>query len=618
MTILPLSFRALALSSLFITAPLSLLPQAFANTAVPLPQISPEQISQDIERRQNPATGAVEFYAPSFDPFESIENIAGTVALRSNTRITATDGHILRGGALLDINFFYTTESSDPYDIAEFDQAVFLSGDDAQSVFYDNRIIECSEKVSEVVYDKQYYNGASFGVLGGIYRPFPRYRGHRHFGNRGFGYDWRYPRGFSGRGGFNRRSGFSRHNRFIGGRGFSHNRDDQFRDRGETGRRDRDGRFGDNLRREDRGRQNFNNQTRREREIDRHNDRGGDEVRERYGYDEYGRRTGGGRGRRGDDARRDNRRDGRHGHGASYDENPDKSDYSPRRGLRTIKGGPRRSRTNDRRSRSSERPIKSQRGIAAAQGSETIKRSAPVKARGNNQTQPRPIKRVTSQPKRSQPKQSRSKRSQPKFSQPQRSQPKPSINRAVNKSFRRSHRSKGAKKLNFFPQGLNYGGGGYVAKTVTTSRRCAREENLSIYIPRDRLDAARYDGLTVLVLDRDGKDIPVYIPPNYIEGFRSTVFGAASLSQAPLPPSGYSFGPATPQPSYKHSGHEQRESGSVTYGSANYENGAVLAQEQALSQGGIEDISSRPVIYGDPSPSGGFSAEPLESDRLNE
>jgi hypothetical protein len=135
MTFLSLPFRALSFTSLFIAAPLILAPSALANTAVPLPDISPDQISRDIERRQNQQTGAVEYYAPSFDPFEAIDNIAGTVALRSNTRVTATDGHILRGGALLDINFFYTTDSDDPYDVAGFENAVFLSGEDIRSTF---------------------------------------------------------------------------------------------------------------------------------------------------------------------------------------------------------------------------------------------------------------------------------------------------------------------------------------------------------------------------------------------------------------------------------------------------------------------------------------------------
>jgi len=55
--------------------------------------------------------------------------------------------------------------------------------------------------------------------------------------------------------------------------------------------------------------------------------------------------------------------------------------------------------------------------------------------------------------------------------------------------------------------------------------QCAREEMLTVHIPQERLDAARFDGLTVLVLDRTGQEIPVFVPPNYIEGFRQAVDG---------------------------------------------------------------------------------------------
>ena len=55
--------------------------------------------------------------------------------------------------------------------------------------------------------------------------------------------------------------------------------------------------------------------------------------------------------------------------------------------------------------------------------------------------------------------------------------------------------------------------------------QCAREEMLTVHIPQERLDAARFDGLTVLVLDRNGQELPVFVPPNYIEGFRQAVSG---------------------------------------------------------------------------------------------
>lgn len=561
---------------------------AQANIAVPLPDISAHQISQDIERRQNPATGAVEYYAPSFDPFEAIENIAGTVSLRSNTRVTANDGHILRGGALLDVNFFYTTQSNDPYDVAGFETAVFLSGESARSVFYDNRIIECSEKVREVVYDKQYYNGASFGILAGVYRPFPRYRGHRHFGNRGFGYDWRYPLGFSGRSGFNRRSRFGRNGR-SGLRGDRRGRDDRARDRRERDdgrRRDRHNRYHDDVRHDDQ-RDNFNRDERRRNRDDRY-DRDDNDYRGRRGD---GRRDDGRRGRGGNDVT------------PSFSENPDKSDYSPRRGLNTIKGGGRRGseQRSNRRNERSGAPIKSRPVKVQPRSGQTIKRSEPVRAQ---RTQPK-----TSRPVRTQPKQSRPVRSQPKRSQkserrsspPKRSRAPRSINKATGRSFRRNRpQIKSGHKLNFFPQG------GYRSTSVSVSQRCAREENLSVYIPRDRLDAARYDGLTILALDRDGKDIPIYIPPNYIEGFRNTVFGASSVS----PTSQYTPGEPVQADS-------PRPSGS-SYGSGfgddeeiiNYANGAVLSGGAPSPLPDDQNSSREPLIYGDPNGVGTYRQWP--------
>lgn len=54
---------------------------------------------------------------------------------------------------------------------------------------------------------------------------------------------------------------------------------------------------------------------------------------------------------------------------------------------------------------------------------------------------------------------------------------------------------------------------------------CAREETLRVFLPAERLDAARFDGLNLIVLDREGYETPVFIPPNYIEGFRLAATG---------------------------------------------------------------------------------------------
>ena len=52
---------------------------AMVSFAANLPDISPEQIAQDIERIYNPQTRQTEFIARDFDPFETDESVAGSV-----------------------------------------------------------------------------------------------------------------------------------------------------------------------------------------------------------------------------------------------------------------------------------------------------------------------------------------------------------------------------------------------------------------------------------------------------------------------------------------------------------------------------------------------------------
>jgi hypothetical protein len=93
--------------------------------------------------------------------------------------------------------------------------------------------------------------------------------------------------------------------------------------------------------------------------------------------------------------------------------------------------------------------------------------------------------------------------------------------------------------MNFFPGGSSYGRD--VVRNVSVD--CAREETLSIFIPAQRLDAARFDGLTVLALDNRGQEYPVFIPPNYIEGFKQAIGGNYIRHNGTAVPSVY-----TPQP----------------------------------------------------------------------
>ena len=67
---------------------------------------------------------------------------------------------------------------------------------------------------------------------------------------------------------------------------------------------------------------------------------------------------------------------------------------------------------------------------------------------------------------------------------------------------------------------------------VSTNRDCAVEESLTLFIPNERLDAARFDGLTIWIRDIAStgqgdtlvyEERSLFIPPNYIEGFRRAV-----------------------------------------------------------------------------------------------
>ena len=89
----------------------------------------------------------------------------------------------------------------------------------------------------------------------------------------------------------------------------------------------------------------------------------------------------------------------------------------------------------------------------------------------------------------------------------------------------RSVRDGAPRKLELFPDG------GYDDAVVVASERdCAVEEQLTLFIPNERLDAARFDGLTLIIRDvtydpRSGEtrvydERPLFVPPNYIEGFR--------------------------------------------------------------------------------------------------
>lgn len=456
-----------------------LLSTAFMGSAwaTSLPDITPEQIRQDTESRYNPETGVSELIAPSFDPFELDDSLAGSASLRSAGQAVSIDGQPVSGGAFLDVSLFYTTGSNDPYDTRGTDRGVYLSGQPINTVRYDSKILECSENVREVVYDDGYYSGARYGYLAGIYRLFPRYRGHRNFGRHG---GLGYGGGYRGR-----------HYQATRHRNRNHADRDGRRDRADRGDRTRD----------------------RDRDHDRDGRRSGNRndtpaVATVNGTLVTIPSTNVSAGNR-DRAR---------------DLTPKERSHqrNRRNNLHNLKD-PKLYQNNSGGGKDVGRTPKAPRG-QAAQPRHTVKVPAPERARPiptRTEKAPKTYKAPRQEPV--QPTRTRKERS--------------NVNRSVDRHFggAKKNRSKGLmkNKLNFYPMQFR----SYQRSDVSVSYRCAREETLTLHIPQDRLDAARFEGFTVLLLDRQDREIPVYVPPNYVEGFRQAT-GQVSYSSPP-PARGY-------------------------------------------------------------------------------
>ncbi len=472
-----------------------LLTTALASPALAesLPEISPRQIASDVQLQNHPETGAKEYLAPSFDPFEEDPNMAGAVNLRSVSNVTTIDGQPVRGGALLDMSFYYNSTSDDPYDTRGFEQAVYLSGEYAPVTIRDNRILECNERVQDVVYyHEDYYRPSLYGNL---YRPYPFYSGHFGFGQS---YGFNYGRS---RGGI---IGFSS----FRGLGSS-------RSRFNTGRR--------SLR-------NRRNNTERNvgRAVDR--ERRGNREERRANRDE--RRTNGAEGTRNRDrteARRDRRQDRR--------TSQTRGERAPRNRSNSFTGNAARRLAPRLREQSSSAPRTAPAPRSAP--APRAERAAPA-PRKQSSERSRPTRTKSSRP-------ARTERSRP-------SRSKNSANRArANKTRNAPRRNVGRKGnarrkiMGFLPMASAWSRN--VVRNVDV--QCAREEILTVHIPQERLDAARFDGLTILVLDRAGAEVPVFIPPNYIEGFRQAVNGRVTPSvsyQEPRTPAPVTRAPVYQEP----------------------------------------------------------------------
>ncbi len=453
--------------------------QAGYAAGIALPDLSPEEIARDVRTQYNARTGEPERVAPTFDPFEADPDLAAEASLRSTGPVRDIDGRPMGDGAVLDLSLYYTSEGTRDY--GRMRDALYVSGQSVPVIRRDSRELECSSRVTETIYQSdRYYGGyASYGGLRGVR---PRYHGHSgygygyggHYGGYGYGYDGYGGRGYGGFGHY----GPGRRPRVVGGgpRGprvvepstpVIASPPPAIRPIGERGTGAR-----------------IN-----ERSI----------LQPSTGRDERpvsdtrpGSTTRGGRSRRGSGTR-PGRRDGVTA-GAG-----DAPRVQPARRKKTIVP-------------ISERP-------------DTARVTPP---RTTPRPQPRVEPRATSRPTRSKPasrppvsKPAPQPRTAPTPSPRSRpvAKPRPPTGRPTNPNSRRGNR-----QLELFPNGRGD------AVVVSASRDCAREDQLSVFIPAERLDAARFDGLTLIVRDvvTNGAtgltqvydERPLYIPPNYIEGFR--------------------------------------------------------------------------------------------------
>jgi len=458
---------------------------SLASSSHPLPELSPRQIAGDVKVTYDSNTGAREYVAPSFDPFEDDHALAGTAQLRSANKAVTIDGAPLRGGAILDLSFYYNSGSSDPYDNRGYGDAVFLSGDYAPVTQRDSRVLECSREMGNVVYYHEDYYAPSFRH--NLYRPHRYYSGFHGFGRRGFG-----TRGFGGGYGY---GGYPY--------GYSSRR---FGGRPHFGRGFRGG-FGSHHGR--RGRLlNNENQGNVPSDIDQADTNRADNQQDDTRQNDNGRRV-----RDGDRRRRFIDRDRGAGQGR-------RADVDGRRNARNVRIVP----------RDEGRPNPARLNEQGHRG-QGVEPTPPVRPRATPRTTPR------------------------QTTPPRPTTPRRTIPRRLEQMERRSnrhtrHNSGGLVRPRIIalgPMASLFGG-----KTRRLSSQCAREEKLSLHIPQERLDAARFDGMTLLVLDRAGEELPVFIPPNYIEGFRQASAGSNigptyNSPGYPVPTAPTPYRPATPQ-----------------------------------------------------------------------
>ena len=522
-----------------------------------LPNISADQIARDVTAEFNPRTGQTELIAATFDPFEDDPNLAGSLRLRSADGAVAINGQPLAGGALVEVDFYYNSPSDDPYGGRNYSDVSFVSGDLAPVVLRDTRILECSSRVDNVVYDHNvYYSPPAYYSPQvsnfGIYQPYRHYTGHSSFGfgfgsnyfgpginffnnsrsRRNFGTSRAFlPRTNLPNGGFRR--GFVRQGRIITpvGPGTAVV--------GETN----NGPVS-----------TPNAQTNTLTPLAAAAARQRRDIRNRIS----GRRltaedflpaatpapntqpvAATATSTTGISSAQTNTQS--NSATSSAQQRAADIGLSRRAILRGRTGLPGSGRAIPKQSTSTP-VVPKQTAPGRVIPKQT--RTTPVISKQSSSTPKQSSSRRTTTPKRSSSSSSRSSSSSSRSSSPRSSSSsRRSSPRSSSSSRRSSSSSIRSRRLNFFPSS-SHGG-----QSIVTSQSvdCAREDKLSVFIPNDRLDAARFDGLTLIALDAQGGETPIYIPPNYIQGYRLAATGQvqpqglARLPQSQIPQSQLPF-----------------------------------------------------------------------------
>ena len=501
-----------------------------------LPNIPADQIARDVTAEHNPRTGQVELIAAPFDPFEEDPYMAGSLRLRTADGAVAIDGQPLRGGALVDIDFYYNSPSDDPYGGRNYSNVSFVSGDLAPVVLRDARILECSTRVENVAYDHNiYYSPATYSRYG-IYQPYRHYAGHSAFGF-GFGSSY-YGPGINLF--FNNRSRLAR--TLLSNRRRNNSRSFLPRlNTPNTGFRGADVRRGRVI--------SPRLGTLRGRAVAAETNteiapvpavRSAAAIAASERRREIRNRIGNRR-LTADDFRVSSTR----GTNRNLQTEPRLETRTPRRRRGAaarrsqFNAAPNAEINTESNTRVSPRVGSvfgrrgAVRGTAAGQARAAVarpntpKQSAPQPS-APKQSAPKTSQPKTRAPKRNAPKKSASRRSESKKATSKRSTPKRSKPSSSSRSSRSSRSSSSGRSSslrnrvrNFFPTHGNSGRGVVTSHSVD----CAREDKLSVFIPTERLEAARFDGLTLIALDAQGGETPIYIPPNYIQGYRLAATG---------------------------------------------------------------------------------------------